>query len=1610
MAVLDYDQWLEQQESKVKLGVKTNASAGSVTSYDDWLKQQGGVSSQKSIVRQPDKAAQTQGVKPGIRSVATPLPVPSPASSPLPIPIPIPRPSPSSIPTASFPPSPNLTEIAGLLDSVRSILKANPSGIVPTLTPGDVQGYSPFMQKAIGMDQAGTKALLEQVNPVNALIGAATASSAGFSPLVAKIATKVLPLLFAAPAIKQGAETFGTAYGTPANQTTPLQTGQDIGVGTTETGMGLAAAGLGGRFTKMLRESVESAVNASLEAKGLRVQSPQTEAELSQRGLQKYLPPVGTVPGVFQSHVATTLPPTDEERRTIMGVPESYVPPSELTSRALTEAQPGYIHKPGEGEHEALGQLWRERISERGGGLVKPGTEVQAPAAPDETRGKISFGAEAKANAIPSMDQQRERLYPDDTKAIERFLAEEKIKGEPVNFPSQNSPYQQWREAPSQAEYLRSRLRANVERGLTIEEKESTDIPDIPQQEAKEPPTNPLSKLQRDRLRVAIEKSKPLSYIRNILHTGESPFSRQEVLDTGRKPLPTPAFTTAPKPAPTPVPTTTTPTTPNDLVPALRSPSSGKVYVGNKGEVHNDIRMREARAGNADVVDSDVEHGFVNPSKPDEFLSRVDASKAIGETEPLQSERLNDLQKLATREQSDAERRKALLTDVEQQHTKDEEWIAQEEQQQQVYNGVKPDVNFPPSITKDESKTSNVDPIPRNALIITHNFFADNRANKSFRESRDATLSDLAGHTNPKTVTAEPEVGEQLITYGSSRVTAPALGKALASRVLGEKWNDKAYAKELGAAVTQDRLDALRVTHEQNNEPENAAAVKNVWDQPDSPFKSRADYRKWLVNKENEDAVQRHKDIVQPLATAQHLATGGKLARPGEVTGAFVNLIAQHHDTETGDIDIDAERVKSLIYGSRKGDLTNPLRKGSVFSKQAKGTADSYDLDYRHIAERMVKGNYEQAQLRRLYDLYLRHGLAVEMRPGVPPPDIGGKPGRKIQIDVRATPWGTIQRKNLWVRADLAEELHQALSTDQPVRSSAVTAAIGALNDIQITGPTDLFVHLANLLGYMGSSQGGRIPGVSPVFSDVMRAIPGVRGLDTIVRMSYYVHRAMTDSPEVQEAVAKFSEVGAGRSYTSRPSLLGKVVDWSANKVLPPEVAEMVKKYTSTDMLIKTIDKAGRLAGNDMYEELVRRGWAKDTPMDRREFINGYGQYNSRLRSKLDGILREYGVSPFIVAGKNFNRIAIRRLLMDPMVSGANPQAVLKLRLMSALGVASSAVAIPITLNCMLTGQPFGRKDKNIPYGAIDTGKDDKDGNAVVIDLLHGDFLRRAFGITGASGFEKAHEQQQTVGQEVEHASRQMLAGFLGPSVGPGPSAAWTLGTGKDFRTDMTVSDNTYSLGQNAWAALTRMNPSIAAAYKGWYDNQGGKVKDIMTEELGQLRRAAGISSATSKSLVQQEHEAGVETMSLSHRANVEKQIETNRKPLINIKTRSEIDQRRDATEYENLHTLQNNLSKDVQQFISEQQLRLPTYAEKIYLPARGGSKGQDITLFSNERIQLGRLMTKEYQVELERLKNNPRFRELSQEGKQKALGTAMAFARKRAKQRMEELMSEGER
>lgn len=258
---------------------------------------------------------------------------------------------------------------------------------------------------------------------------------------------------------------------------------------------------------------------------------------------------------------------------------------------------------------------------------------------------------------------------------------------------------------------------------------------------------------------------------------------------------------------------------------------------------------------------------------------------------------------------------------------------------------------------------------------------------------------------------------------------------------------------------------------------------------------------------------------------------------------------------------------------------------------------------------------------------------------------------------------------------------------------------------------------------------------------------------------------------------------------------------------------EKFKGIGPGNWFITNADKMVRLLLDDAYQEMAQNGLVENTETARREFINQVGQYNTRLQGPLIRLLRDTGLGPFATAGRTFNALGVRQVLLSPGVKAASPSAALALRA-NMLGSIVGFIVLRSLINQMTTGNPNGRHGTRLMN--IDLGDNDNNGKPRQFPL--GDLLGpgRGLRVTGLRGYVEGQRAGLTTSQSTEDALRDMFSSFLNPAMGPAPKFAATALTGYPaINAPRTApvpkpDQNRYALqfGQ----ALKDANPFVAAA------------------------------------------------------------------------------------------------------------------------------------------------------------------------------------------------------
>ena len=326
-----------------------------------------------------------------------------------------------------------------------------------------------------------------------------------------------------------------------------------------------------------------------------------------------------------------------------------------------------------------------------------------------------------------------------------------------------------------------------------------------------------------------------------------------------------------------------------------------------------------------------------------------------------------------------------------------------------------------------------------------------------------------------------------------------------------------------------------------------------------------------------------------------------------------------------------------------------------------------------------------------------------------------------------------LQDRNMWVRSDAMSELQGVLNVGVNMKPFAFTQLATRIQLMQVV---DFVTHAKNLLSEVARAQG------KGKQADITTRLPVVSTADAVARIKKVWTQVQSDSPEIRAEMASLAKMGALRPQHGQEGII------------------------PTGAWLWKIDTASRILMNRFYSQLVKEGKAVKDLTARRNFINQIGQYNDRFMQPWMRFMRRTGLSPFIVAGRTFNRNATRALTGDPGVSTTDAESKAEMRNLNLLGVAMSAT-IPMMINTVTVGNPLGRP--GTPLFGIDLGRDQKDdGTHDVLDLGQLSGLARATREWGIADVYQGLRAGQTPEQIAKKAGKSIQQGRSHPWTGPG--------------------------------------------------------------------------------------------------------------------------------------------------------------------------------------------------------------------------------------------------
>lgn len=346
--------------------------------------------------------------------------------------------------------------------------------------------------------------------------------------------------------------------------------------------------------------------------------------------------------------------------------------------------------------------------------------------------------------------------------------------------------------------------------------------------------------------------------------------------------------------------------------------------------------------------------------------------------------------------------------------------------------------------------------------------------------------------------------------------------------------------------------------------------------------------------------------------------------------------------------------------------------------------------------------------------------------------------------------------EGMWVDPDLAVPIRRVLNTDLRQQQAL---KFKYLNAFQVAQAVDLVAHLKNVHTVLAYS-----PKTGNALGDAVMRFPGLGSVDSIRRIAKTISDVAADTPEIR----------------------AKQAEMATNGMLRPEYPHHgIQKLLKTGTLLHKVDTAARMVMYDFFDKQVENGNVTGTPEEimnnRRNFVQQIGEYNDRLMSKQMADLKASGLSPFVVAGTTFNRMALKMMTGDPGFKVSSTGKAAQLRAVNLLSAPIMTAVVPAMLNLATTGSLGGRP--GTPVGAWDYGSaEDEKGKHEFLDLAQMTGHRRAWRLTGLNSLmaglkDGSRDPNEIIGNMIEES----VSAWAHPWMGPAPGFYFRVATGRKF-------------------------------------------------------------------------------------------------------------------------------------------------------------------------------------------------------------------------------------
>lgn len=740
----------------------------------------------------------------------------------------------------------------------------------------------------------------------------------------------------------------------------------------------------------------------------------------------------------------------------------------------------------------------------------------------------------------------------------------------------------------------------------------------------------------------------------------------------------------------------------------------------------------------------------------------------------------------------------------------------------------------PPAATEGPTVVSGAPPSPSAIGVSPASLSISMSVNPKLVPAIRGTLKTVSGETMPKTTMANREAGEAGARYGSSPFYAHYAARALSETVLPQ--GSKIDPAQLGAALTEDALRGRRVEFLKRAHD---ATTKGNFDEAQKYlelaanvgttvgkfglFRDEAALQVFIKQPDVLAAVDRLKQLyaanLDPLATQAGLDITKKPQGGGLFPGAFINLFVPQEGGLPSRTTVKTRPVGEIPEAGPHGPssgvprLTATMKKRSRFGLQRTGASEIYGVDFHDMVANAFGGFTEIARKNEFDKALVDAGLAKiqQESPGQGWTHFPYEKKQILGLDEGDVAWRKSVNKGVWVRNDIAGEYSRVSNVYRnPFSNTATRFLLDAVNKFQMLGILDATFHSSALLRRLWEAPLGKAD----------TALSLLRPADIARRLSMVAENIFQDRLAKNEKLAELANIGALTGHGQ------------------------IKSHQIVRSTVNFLEENIRLTLSDMYDKLVDEGYP-DTETARREYINAGLQYNKRFQGPVVQFLRNFGVGPFVTAGRAGLARGIRRWFLQDWIPGqdAPSQAWTAANVLTKM--AGTALLVG-TINHLVTGKWTGRS--GTPLGNVDTGKDDeKTGRPLSIPLanLMGSEMRGARAL-GLKAVAEGLRDNAPLSQVIDSAYKDSFNAISHPGIGPAAQAIYGLTYGKptaigapEYPKVAPGSGRSQTLS-NAGHAFEELNPMIVRAGRNLVSwATGGKVEP---SEEGPMERVKGVA------------------------------------------------------------------------------------------------------------------------------------------------------------------------